>query len=190
MIDNEKVQELQLVLEEKLEKTASVLQEEYANIRADRANPHVLDKITVDYYGTPSPLNQVGNISVADAKCLVISPWDASLLKNIEKAILQSNIGLNPTNDGKVIRLIFPDMTEERRRDIAKQIKGLAEDAKVAVRNVRRDTMDGLKKLKNGKEISEDECASAEKDVEKLVSKAIERIEKLTAEKEKEIMSV
>ena len=115
MIDNEKVQELQLVLEEKLEKTASVLQEEYANIRAGRANPHVLDKITVDYYGTPSPLNQVGNISVADAKCLVISPWDASLLKNIEKAILQSNIGLNPTNDGKVIRLIFPDMTEERR---------------------------------------------------------------------------
>ena len=190
MIDNEKVQEMMLVMEDKLDKTSNVLREEFTNIRAGRANPHVLDKIMVDYYGTPSPINQVGNISVADAKCLVISPWDSSLLKGIEKAILQSNIGLNPTNDGKVIRLIFPDLTEERRREIAKQIKALSEEAKVAARNVRRDTMDGLKKLKNGKESSEGECASAEKEVEKLVSKAIERIEKLTAEKEKEIMSV
>lgn len=190
MIDNEKVEEMMLVLEEKLDKTASVLREEYANIRAGRANPHVLDKIQVDYYGTMSPLNQVGNISVADAKCLVISPWDTSLLKGIERAILQSNIGLTPTNDGKVIRLIFPDLTEERRRDLAKQIKALSEDAKVAVRNVRRDAMDTLKKMKTAKEISEDECANVEKDVEKVVAKTIETIEKHTAEKEKEIMSV
>lgn len=190
MIDNEKVEELMLTLEDKLDKTASVLREEYANIRAGRANPHILDKIQVDYYGTMSPINQVGNISVADAKCLVISPWDASLLKGIEKAILASNIGLTPTNDGKVIRLIFPDLTEERRRDIAKQIKALSEDAKVAVRNVRRDVMDSLKKMKTAKEISEDECASQEKEVEKIVSKCMERIDKHTADKEKEIMSV
>ncbi len=190
MIDNEKVEELMLTLEDKLEKTASVLREEYANIRAGRANPHILDKIQVDYYGTMSPINQVGNISVADAKCLVISPWDTSLLKGIEKAILQSNIGLTPTNDGKVIRLIFPDLTEERRREIAKQIKALSEDAKVAARNVRREAMDALKKMKTAKEISEDECASQEKEVEKIVSKYMEQIDKHTADKEKEIMSV
>lgn len=190
MIDNEKVEEMLLTLEDKLDKTVSVLREEFSNIRAGRANPHVLDKIQVDYYGAMTPINQVGNISVADAKCLVISPWDTSLLKGIEKAILQSNIGLNPTNDGKVIRLIFPDLTEERRRDIAKQIKALSEDAKVAARNVRRESMDALKKMKTGKEISEDECTSLEKDVEKSVSKAMEQIDKATAEKEKEIMSV
>ena len=190
MVDNEKVDELMITMEEKLEKTASVLREEFANIRAGRANPHVLDKIQVDYYGTMSPINQLGNIAVADAKCLVISPWDTSLLKGIEKAILQSNIGLTPTNDGKVIRLIFPDLTEERRRDLAKQIKALSEDAKVAARNIRRDAMDQLKKMKNNKEISEDECASLEKEVEKTLSKNIELIEKHTSEKEKEIMSV
>ena len=190
MIDNEKVEELMLVLEEKLEKTESVLREEFSAIRAGRANPHVLDKFLVDYYGTMTPINQLGNIAVSDAKCLVISPWDQSLLKNIEKAILASNIGLTPTNDGKVIRLVFPDLTEERRRDLAKQIKAVSEEAKVAARNVRRDAMEGLKKLKNGKEISEDECAACEKDVEKAVSKCVETIEKLAAEKEKDIMSV
>ena len=190
MENSEKLDEIMLVLEEKLEKTVSVLREEFTSIRAGRANPHVLDKITVDYYGTPSPINQVGNIAVADAKCLVISPWDTSLLKGIEKAILQSNIGLTPTNDGKVIRLIFPDLTEERRRDLAKQIKGLSEDAKVAARNIRRDAMESFKKMKNGKEISEDECASLEKEVEKTISKCIEQIDKHTADKEKEIMSV
>ena len=176
--------------EEKMKKSYDNLCEEFAGIRAGRANPHVLDKIKVDYYGTPTPLQQVGNISVADAKCLVISPWDTSLLKGIEKAILQSNIGLTPTNDGKVIRLIFPDLTEERRREIAKQIKALSEDAKVAARNVRRDAMDALKKMKTAKEISEDECASQEKEVEKIVSKYMEQIDKHTADKEKEIMSV
>lgn len=190
MIDNEKAQEILLVLEDKLDKTVSVLREEFTGIRAGRANPHVLDKITVDYYGTQSPINQVGNIAVADAKCLVISPWDASLLKGIEKAILQSNIGLTPTNDGKVIRLVFPDLTEERRRDLAKQIKALSEEAKVAARNIRRDAMDSFKKMKNSKEISEDECSALEKDVEKSVSKCMEQIDKATAEKEKEIMSV
>lgn len=190
MIDNEKVEEILLVLEDKLDKTLSNLKENYAGIRAGRANPHVLDKIMVDYYGTMSPINQVGNISVADAKCLLISPWDVSLLKNVEKAIIASNIGITPTNDGKVIRLIFPDLTEERRRELAKQIKSMSEDGKVAVRNVRRDAMDSLKKLKNNKEISEDECASVEKDVEKTVAKYIEQIEKCTAEKEKEVLSV
>lgn len=190
MENSEKLDEIMLVLEEKLEKTVSVLREEFTSIRAGRANPHVLDKITVDYYGTPSPINQVGNIAVSDAKCLVISPWDTSLLKNIEKAILSSNIGLTPTNDGKVIRLIFPDLTEERRRDLAKQIKALSEDSKVAARNIRRDAMDALKKMKTAKEISEDECASQEKEVEKIVSKTIEQIDKHTAEKEKDIMSV
>ncbi len=190
MVDNEKVEELMLLLEEKLEKTASVLREDFANIRAGRANPHILDKIQVDYYGQMTPINQVGNIAVQDAKCLVISPWDTSLLKGIEKAILASNIGLNPTNDGKVIRLIFPDLTQERRRDLAKQVKSLSEDAKVAARNIRRDVMDSLKKMKTNKEISEDECSNLEKDVEKVVSKSMEQIEKITAEKEKEIMSV
>ena len=190
MVDSEKVDELMITMEEKLEKTASVLREEFSNIRAGRANPHVLDKIQVDYYGVMTPVNQVGNISVADAKCLVISPWDVSLLKGIEKAILQSNIGLTPTNDGKVIRLVFPDLTEERRKEIAKQIKALSEDAKVAARNIRRDAMDALKKMKNNKEISEAECASLEKEVEKTLSKSVEQIDKHTAEKEKEIMSV
>ena len=190
MVDNEKVEELLLTLEDKLDKTVSVLREAFANIRAGRANPHILDKIQVGLLRTDDPINQVGNISVQDAKCLVISPWDTSLLKGIEKAILASNIGLNPTNDGKVIRLIFPDLTEERRRDIAKQIKALSEDAKVAARNVRRDVMDALKKMKTAKEISEDECSSLEKDVEKTVSKSIELIDKHTSEKEKEIMSV
>ena len=190
MVDNEKIDELMIAMEEKLDKTTSVLREEFANIRAGRANPHILDKIQVDYYGTMTPINQVGNIAVADAKCLVISPWDASLLKGIEKAILASNIGLTPTNDGKVIRLVFPNLTEERRRDIAKLIKALSEDAKVAARNIRRDAMDSLKKMKNNKEISEDECASLEKEVEKTLSGYMEQIDKHTAEKEKEIMSV
>ena len=190
MIENEKVEEILLVLEERLEKTLAVLKENYASVRAGRANPHILDKVSVDYYGTMSPVNQVGNISVADAKCLVISPWDVSLLKNIEKAIVAANIGINPTNDGKVIRLVFPDLTEERRRDLAKQIKSMSEESKVAVRNVRRDAMDALKKLKNNKEIFEDECAGVEKDVEKTVAKSVETIEKCTAEKEKEILTV
>ena len=190
MIDNEKAQEIMLVLEDKLDKTVSVLREEFAGIRAGRANPHVLDKITVDYYGTPSPINQVGNIAVSDAKCLVISPWDTSLLKGIEKAILQSNIGLTPTNDGKVIRLVFPDLTEERRRDLAKQIKALSEDSKVAARNIRRDAMENFKKQQKASEITEDELKMAEKDLQKLTDDSCKELDKLLENKEKELLSV
>lgn len=186
----EQVEEILLVLDDKLTKTLSVLKEDYTAIRAGRANPHILDKVTVDYYGAPTPINQTANISVQDGRCLVISPWDGSLLKGIEKAIQVSNIGINPTNDGKVIRLVFPQLTEERRRDLCKQIKKMGEDAKVAQRNVRREALDGLKKLKNDKLISEDEYSSYEKEVEKTVSDAISQVEVTSAAKEKEIMTV
>lgn len=186
----EQVEEILLVLDDKLTKTLSVLKEDYTAIRAGRANPHILDKVTVDYYGAPTPINQTANISVQDGRCLVISPWDGSLLKGIEKAIQVSNIGINPTNDGKVIRLVFPQLTEERRRDLCKQIKKMGEDAKVAQRNVRREALDGLKKLKNDKLISEDEYSSYEKEVEKTVSDAISQVDVTSAAKEKEIMTV
>ncbi|MBR5900053.1 MAG: ribosome recycling factor [Clostridia bacterium] len=175
---------------DKTEKTVSVLNSEYVTIRAGRANPHILDKVLVDYYGTPTPINQVGNISVTEGRCLVIAPWDASMLKVIEKQIMVENIGITPANDGKVIRLVFPVLTEERRKELVKQIKKMAEDSKVAVRNVRRDAMDSLKKMKNNKELSEDEHAICEKDVDKVISEAIEKIEKLVADKEKDILSV
>jgi ribosome recycling factor len=190
MIDNEQVEEIILVLDDKLSKTISVLKEDYSAIRAGRANPHILDKVMVDYYGAMTPVTQTANISVQEGRCLVISPWDISILKAIEKAILVSNIGLNPTNDGKVIRLVFPDLTEERRRDLTKQTRKMAEDAKVAERNIRRDAMDSLKKLKNDKTLSEDEFASVEKEVEKMVADAVAQIDTLSAAKEKEIMTV
>ena len=175
---------------ERLEKTVSVLKNEYVTIRAGRANPRVLDKVTVDYYGVPTPINQVGNIAVQEGRCLVITPWDKSLLKNVEKAILAANVGLTPTNDGTVIRLVFPELTEERRREIVKQVKRMAEESKVAVRNIRRDTLDTLKKMNKNKEITDDEYAGFEKDVDKEVTKAIENVEKLSAEKEKDVMTV
>ncbi|MDE6273820.1 MAG: ribosome recycling factor [Clostridiales bacterium] len=190
MIDNEKVEELFLVLEDKLDKTVSVLSEEFTSIRAGRANPHVLDKLQVEAYGGMSPLNQLGNVAVSDARCLVISPWDKSLLKSIEKAILTSNLGLNPANDGNVIRLVFPELTEERRRDLVKQVKKMGEDSKVAVRNVRREAMEGIKKMKTGKELSEDEASSCEADIEKQIAKSIESVDKLVAAKEKELMTI
>ena len=189
-IDNEQYELIMMDLEEKTEKTISVLKAEYASIRAGRANPHILDKVLVDYYGTPTPINQVGNLSVTEGRCLVIAPWDASMLKVIEKQLIAENLGINPVNDGKVIRLVFPALTEERRRELVKQIKKMAEDSKVAVRNIRRDGMDALKKMKNNKELSEDEHASCEKDVDKAISEAIERIEKLCQDKEKDILSV
>ena len=158
MIENEKAEEIFLILDDKLEKTVNVLKEEFASIRAGRANPHILDKLHVEAYGGMSPLNQLGNVSAADARCLVVSPWDKSLLKSIEKAILASNLGITPTNDGNVIRLVFPELTEERRKELVKQVKRMGEDAKIAVRNNRREAMEGIKKLKNGKEISEDEA--------------------------------
>jgi ribosome recycling factor len=190
MIDNEQVEEIILVLDDKLSKTINVLKEDYSSIRAGRANPHILDKVMVDYYGAMTPVTQTANISVQEGRCLVISPWDVSILKGIEKAIQVSNLGLTPTNDGKVIRLVFPDLTEERRRDLTKQTRKMGEDAKVAERNIRREAMDALKKLKNDKIISEDEFASSEKEVEKMVADAVSQIDGVMAAKEKEIMTV
>ena len=190
MIDNEQVQEIFLVLEDKLEKTVNVLKEGFAVVRAGRANPHILDKIQAEAYGGMSPLNQLGNISAVDARCLVVSPWDKSLLKSIEKAILAANIGLTPTNDGNVIRLVFPELTEERRKELVKQVKRMGEEAKVAARNVRREAMDALKKMKAAKELSEDESKNCEQDVEKKVAACIEEIDKAAAAKEKELLTV
>lgn len=189
-MENELIEEILLILDDKLSKAVSVLEEDYSAVRAGRANPHILDKVQVDYYGAMTPVTQMANVSVQEGRCLVISPWDVSALKGIEKAIQVSNIGITPTNDGKVIRLVFPELTEERRRDLVKQIKKMGEDTKVAQRNVRRDAMDGLKKLKNDKTISEDEYSAGEKDVEKLVSDAVGRVESLVAAKEKEIMTI
>ena len=189
-IENEQLEVIMMETMERADKTVSVLNGEYITIRAGRANPHILDKILVDYYGTPTPINQVGNISVSEGRCLVISPWDASMLKVIEKQLIAENLGINPVNDGKVIRLVFPALTEERRKELVKQIKKMAEDSKVAVRNIRRDAMDALKKMKNNKELSEDEHAICEKDVDKVISESIEKIEKLCVEKEKDILSV
>ena len=186
----EQVEEILLVLDDKLSKTVSVLKEEYSAVRAGRANPHILDKVMVDYYGAPTPVPQTANISGQEGRCLVISPWDVSLLKGIEKAIMQSNIGINPTNDGKVIRLAFPQLTEERRRELSKQVRKMGEDSKIAERNIRRDALEQLKKLKNDKAVSEDEYASYEKDVEKAVADAVAAIDAAVAAKDKEIMTV
>ena len=189
-IENERYEEIMMETLEKTEKTASVLNSDYVTIRAGRANPHILDRVLVDYYGTPTPINQVGNLSVTEGRCLVIAPWDASMLKIIEKQLLAENIGITPVNDGKVIRLVFPALTEERRKEIVKQIKKMAEESKVAIRNVRRDAMDAIKKMKNDKELSEDEHAVCEKEIDKVINEAIEKIEKLYADKEKDVMSV
>ena len=189
-IENERYETIMMETMEKTEKTASVLNSDYVTIRAGRANPHILDRVLVDYYGTPTPINQVGNLSVTEGRCLVIAPWDASMLKVIEKQLLAENLGITPVNDGKVIRLVFPALTEERRKEIVKQIKKMAEDAKVAVRNVRRDAMDALKKMKNDKELSEDEHAVCEKEIDKVITEAVEKIDKLYADKEKDVLSV
>ena len=189
-LDIEKVETLVLEADEKFEKTAEMFKSDLTQVRAGRANPHVLDKIKVDYYGTPSPIAQVGNIAVQDGQCLVISPWDKSLLKEIEKAIQVSDIGINPTNDGTVIRLVFPVLTEERRKDIVKQVKKMSEDAKVAVRNIRRDYLDKFKKMNKNKEMTDDEYSSYEQTIEKTVTRTMEAVEKATTEKEKELMTV
>lgn len=188
--DMEKIETILMENEEKLEKTLNVFKEDLIQVRVGRANPRVLDKVIVDYYGTPTPVNQVGNLSVVDGTCLVVAPWDKSMLKAVEKAILQANIGLTPTNDGTVIRLVFPALTEERRKELVKQIKKMCEDAKVAARNIRRDTLDVLKKLKTNKEVTEDEYDDFSKTVEESVSKTIEKIDKAAAEKEKDVMIV
>ena len=175
--------------EEKMTKTLAALDNDYSTIRAGRANPHVLDKIMVDYYGAPTPLNQVGNISVPEPRMLQIQPWDSSMIKAIEKAINQSELGINPGNDGKVIRLIFPELTEERRKELVKEVKKKGEAGKVAVRNIRRDANDYLKKL--GKtDISEDEIKDLEDEIQKLTDKYIKDMDKAVEEKSKEILTV
>ncbi len=175
--------------EEKMKKTLDFLVEEYAAVRAGRANPHVLDKIKVDYYGTPTPIQQVGNVSVPEARIIQIAPWDKSMLKAIEKAILTSDIGINPQNDGSIIRLQFPELTEERRKDLVKDIKKKAEEGKVALRNIRRDGNEEFKKLGKG-EISEDEAADLADSLQKLTDEYIAKIDKALEEKTKELMTV
>ena len=190
MVDNEKLEELFLELSDKTDGALNALSEEYTQIRAGRANPHILDSLKVGAYGGISRLVELGNVNTLDARTLVINLWDKSLLKSVEKAILQSNIGITPTNDGNVIRLSFPELTEESRRNLAKQAKKMGEDAKVAVRNVRREAMDGIKKMKNNKELSEDEAANAEAEVEKQVKKVVEEVDKLVEAKTKDIMTI
>lgn len=175
---------------EKMEKTVDSLAREYTTIRAGRANPHVLDKISVDYYGQPTNIQSVANISVSEARTLVIQPWEASIIKDIEKAILTSDLGLTPNNDGKVIRLSFPELTEERRKELVKDVKKKGENAKVAVRNVRRDANDAMKKQQKANEISEDELKSAEGEIQKMTDDYVAKIEKMIDEKSKEIMTV
>ncbi|WP_320995598.1 ribosome recycling factor [Hungatella sp.] len=184
------MQESLQVYEDKMNKTLEVLESDYMTIRAGRANPHVLDKIKVDYYGTPTPLQQVGNINVPEARMIIIQPWEKSLLKAIEKAILTSELGINPTNDGNVIRLVFPELTEERRKELVKDVKKKGEAAKVAVRNIRRDANDFFKKQQKADEISEDDLAEAEDDIQKLTDKMIGKIDKAIEAKSKELLTI
>ena len=177
-------------IEEKMSKALNMLAEKFAEVRAGRANPAILNKIKVDYYGTPTPINQMAGISVPEARLIVIQPWDVSTLKEIEKAILASDIGINPNNDGKVIRLAFPELNEERRKELVKEIKKMAEEAKVGVRAARRDGIDEVKALQKEGEITEDEEKQAEVEIQKMTDKMIDEIDKILDEKEKEVMSV
>lgn len=177
-------------MDEKCEKCVRNFSNELKSIRAGRANPHILDKITVDYYGTPTPINNMANITIPEARLLVISVWDKSALKNVEKAILAANIGITPNNDGNVIRLIFPELTEERRKSLVKDLKANSENAKIVLRNARRDAIDALKKLEKSSEITEDDLKDFTADVDKRLAAQIEDIEKLTRDKEQEILSV
>ena len=176
--------------EEKMDKTISVFEENLSGIRAGRANPAILNKITINYYGTPTPINQVAGISVPEARLIVIQPWDASILKEIEKEILKADIGINPNNDGKVIRLVFPELNEERRKEIVKDIRKLAEEAKISIRAIRRDGIDLAKVKQKNSEITEDELKNAENQIQKLTDKKIEEIDKILENKEKEVMSI
>ena len=177
------------VYDEKMTKTYNNLMSEFGSIRAGRANPHVLDRIMVDYYGSPTPIQQVGNVNVPEPRMIQIQPWESSMLKAIEKAIQVSDLGINPTNDGKVIRLIFPELTEERRKELVKDVKKKGEAAKVAIRNIRRDGIDAVKKLK-GSEVSEDEIKDMEDDLQKLTDKYVKEIDKSVEKKSKEVMTV
>lgn len=176
--------------EEKMSKSIDALTEEFSTIRAGRANPHILDKIRVDYYGSPTPLQQVANISVPEARIILIQPWESSLIKEIEKAIIIADLGLTPNNDGKAIRLVFPELTEDRRKELSKDVKKKGENAKVAIRNVRRDANDLFKKQNKANEISEDELKNAESSIQELTDKFIAKVDKCVEEKTKEIMTV
>ena len=177
-------------LKERMEKTINVFSEKLSEVRAGRANPAILNKVKIDYYGTPTPINQVAGISVPEARMILIQPWDASVLKDIEKAILASDIGINPNNDGKVIRLVFPELNEERRKELVKDIKKMAEEAKVAVRAVRRDGIEEAKAEQKEGNITEDELKQAENEIQKITDKSVEEIDDILSKKEKEIMSV
>ncbi len=184
------MKEVYSVTREKMTKTASVLKEEYAAIRAGRANAAVLDKVLVDYYGVPTPINQMAAISVTEARILVIQPWDKSTLNPIYKAIQSSDIGINPQNDGVVIRLTFPALTEDRRKEIVKDIKKLAEDSKVAVRSIRRDSIDKIKKMQKASEITEDDLKNGENELQKITDEFVKKIDEIAAAKEKEVMEI
>lgn len=176
--------------ETKMNKSISSLQYEFNNIKAGRVNPHILDKIVVDYYGVPTPLKQIGNIQTPEARVLMITVWDTSILKEVEKAIIAANTGITPNNDGKVIRMIFPELTQERRKELCKNLRATAENTKVALRNARRDINDSIKKFKKDSLISEDEAGIYEKDVDKKLAEQIEIVDKMSKDKEQEILSV
>lgn len=178
------------VYDTKMTKSYDNLLSEFGAIRAGRANPHVLDRIMVDYYGSPTPIQQVGNVTVPEARMLQIQPWDASMVKAIEKAILTSDLGINPSNDGRIIRLVFPELTEERRKELVKEVKKKGEGAKVAIRNIRRDANDRFKKLQKSSEVSEDEIKELEEKIQKLTDKYIKDVDKAVEEKSKEILKV
>ena len=184
------VKEVLDTAKDKMNKSCAVYQRDMVGLRAGRANPQLLDRITVDYYGTPPPLNQVGNISSPEPRLLVISPWESKMISDIEKAIQKSDLGLNPTNDGKIIRLVFPELNEERRKELTKVARKSAEEAKVAIRAIRRDAIEQVKKLKKDSLITEDEQRKAEEDAQKLTDKAIKDVDAICAAKEKEIMEV
>ena len=176
--------------EVRMNKSIDAYNNELDTVRAGRANPNVLSRVNVDYYGSPTPINQIGTISVPDARTIVIQPWDSTTLKGIEKAILASDIGITPANDGKVIRLVFPQLTEDRRKELKKQVSKMGEDAKVAIRNIRRDAMDKAKDMKKNSEMTEDEQKASEKNIQDLTDKFIKEIDGITANKEKEIMEI
>lgn len=184
------MKELMNLTEEKMSKSVKALEREFASIRAGRATPAVLDKVLVDYYGVPTPIEQMAAVSVVEARSLVIQPWDASTVKTIEKAILTSDIGINPLNDGRSIRLNFPPLTEERRKEIVKDVRKMSEDSKVAVRSVRRDAIEKLKAMKKNSEITEDDVKKGEGDIQKLTDKYVKLIDDRTSEKEKETLEI
>ena len=184
------IDDIMMTAEEKMQKSCAVYERDMMGLRAGRANPKLLDRIMVDYYGTPTPIPQIGNISSPEPRLLVIAPWEAKMIPQVEKAIQKSDLGLNPSNDGKIIRLVFPELNEERRKDLTKVASKGAEETKVAVRNIRRDAVDQIKKLKKNNEITEDDQKDAEEEIQKMTDKAIKEVDDIFAKKEKEIMEV